>query len=63
MKELIFQKELKLINQMNQNNVLFDILKTLVVNLNHMFVINAMIKNIAILNIKTVLIIDVFYGI
>ena len=47
MKELKFQKELTLINQINQNNVCFviiGILKTLVVDLNHMFVINVMIS-------------------
>ena len=46
MKELISQKELILINEINQNNVLFviiGILKILVINLNHMPVINVMI--------------------
>ena len=47
MKELILQKELILINEINQNNVLFviiGILKILVIiNLNHMPVINVMI--------------------
>ena len=44
-KELMFLKELTLINQINQKNLLFviiGILKILVLNLNHMFVINVM---------------------
>ena len=46
MKELIFQKELTLINQINQNNawlVIIGILKVLVLNFNHMHVMHAMI--------------------
>ena len=46
MKKLIFQKKLILIKQVNQKNVCFgiiNILKTLVINLNQMFVINVMI--------------------
>ena len=42
----MFQKELTLINQTNQNNVKFviiGVLKILVINLNHMCVINVMI--------------------
>ena len=60
MKKLMLQKELILINQIIQKNVLFviiGILKMLVINLNHMFVINVMIlnyelENITILNVK-----------
>ena len=62
MKKLMLQKELILINQIIQKNVLFviiGILKMLVINLNHMFVINVMIlnyelENITILNVKGV---------
>ena len=46
MKELMFQKELTLINQINQNNVWFfiiDILKNSAINFSHMFAINVMI--------------------
>ena len=46
MKELMFQKKLTLLSQMNQNNVCFTIigiLKTLIISLNHMFVMDAMI--------------------
>ena len=58
----MLQKELILINQIIQKNVLFviiGILKMLVINLNHMFVINVMIlnyelENITILNVKGV---------
>ena len=63
MKELMFQKELTLINQINQKNVRFVIiaLKLLVIDLSHMSVINVMIylsmmayelKDTAILNVK-----------
>ena len=46
MKELMFQKELTLINQKSQKNVRFviiGILKILVINFNHMFVVVVMI--------------------
>ena len=54
MKKLMLQKELILINQIIQKNVLF-----VIINLNHMFVINVMIlnyelENITILNVKGV---------
>ena len=62
MKKLMLQKELILINQIIQKNVLFviiGILKMLVINFNHIFVINVMIlnyelENITILNVKGV---------
>ena len=56
MKKLMLQKELILINQIIQKNVLFviiGILKMLVINLNHMFVINVMILNYELENITT----------
>ena len=64
MKELKFQKELTLINQINQKNgwfIIIGILKILVINLN-MFLTNVVIyqwwlmnkKNIAILTVKVV---------
>ena len=46
MKELTFQTELTLINQTDQKNecfVIIGILKILVINFNHMHVIDAMI--------------------
>ena len=46
MKELMFQKELTLISQTNQKNLYFviiGILKILVINFNHMHVIDTMI--------------------
>ena len=46
LKELVFQKELTLINQTSQKNiwhVIVGILNILIINLNHMSVINAMI--------------------
>ena len=46
LKELVFQKELTLINQTSQKNiwhVIIGILNILIINLNHMSVINAMI--------------------
>ena len=46
MKELMLQKEFRLTNQINKKNMPFvinGILKTLVVNLNQMFVPNFMI--------------------
>ena len=46
MKELIFQKGLKLIKQICQKNVIFviiGILKILVLSMNHIFVMVAMI--------------------
>ena len=46
MKELIFQKELALINQINQTNArsaIIGILKILVLNFNHMHVMNDII--------------------
>ena len=63
MKELMFWKDLTLINQINQKNVWFftiGILKILVINLNHMFCngchdISMMVYelgNIAKLNVK-----------
>ena len=65
MKRLMFQKELTLINQISQKNAWFvinGILKILVRNLNHMFVINVIVyqimaydlENIVILNVKNV---------
>ena len=65
MKRLMFQKELTLINQISQKNAWFvinGILKILVRNLNHMFVINVIVyqmmaydlENIVILNVKSV---------
>ena len=45
--ELMFQKELKLINQVNQKNVCFviiGILKTLVINFNHVFAMVVMLR-------------------
>ena len=61
----MFQKELILINQIDQKNarfVIIGILKILVINLNHMPVVNVLIyqiiaydlENIAILNVKGV---------
>ena len=46
LKELVFQKELTLVNQTSQKNiwhVIIGILNILIINLNHMSVINAMI--------------------
>ena len=46
MKELKFEKELTLLSQISQRNVYFviiGILKTLVINLNNMLIINVMI--------------------
>ena len=46
LKELVFQKELTLMNQTSQKNiwhVIIGILNILIINLNHMSVINAMI--------------------
>ena len=46
MKEIKFEKELTLISQGSQRNVYFviiGILKTLVINLNHILIINVMI--------------------
>ena len=48
MKELMFQKGLPLINQTNQKVICFvitDILKILVINLNHVHVIDAKFIN------------------
>ena len=55
-KILMFQKEVTLINQINQNNawfVIIGILKILVINLNHIFVINVMTYQRWLINWKT----------
>ena len=60
-KELIFQKELTLINQAHQKNVCFvtiGILRMLDLSLNQMFLINVMmtaskLKNVEISNVKS----------
>ena len=55
-KILMFQKEVTLINQINQNNAWFaiiGILKILVINLNHIFVINVMTYQRWLINWKT----------
>ena len=52
----MFQKEVTLINQINQNNawfVIIGILKILVINLNHIFVINVMAYQRWLINWKT----------
>ena len=51
--ELMFQKELTLIKQLNQNNVCFviiGVLKILVINFNHIFVMVAMLCHWWIMN-------------
>ena len=55
-KILMFQKEVTLINQINQNNawfVIIGILKTLVINFNHIFVTNVMTYQRWLINWKT----------
>ena len=66
MKEMMFQKKLALINQINQKNVWFVIiviLKILVCNKCHD--ISRMpydLENIAVMNVTGVVIINMFYG-
>ena len=55
-KILMFQKEVTLINQINQNNawfVIIGILKILVINFNHIFVTNVMTYQRWLINWKT----------
>ena len=52
----MFQKEVTLINQINQNNawfVIIGILKILVINFNHIFVTNVMTYQRWLINWKT----------